>query len=205
LIDSLERKARYRNAIALANPNPSTELREGVQFRLKRQMEDGTWEIIPEDEQVEFEVDDRIAFEVVNKLDEKIYVSVLDFGVTDGIQLLYPLNRSSERFEPHVGPVAFGERQGEEMELWIPEAFQGEVGMDTFKLFVTTDESDFSWLAQEATTRSLERTKGFGTPLRQLFEMAVTGEGTRDAKPVKTPKEEDWFTIERSFTLRKKL
>jgi hypothetical protein len=207
LLDSLENKARYRNAIALANPNPGNTLKDGVQFNLKRQKPDGTWETIPEEGLAEFEVDEKIAFEVVNKLNVPVYVSVLDFGVTDGITLLYPLNRSSENFEPNVGPVSYGEKQGEEIELWIPETFQGKKGTDTFKLFATTQESDFSWLSQEA-TRSLEETrgtKGFGTPIQQLFDLAYTGEGTRDAKPVKVPKEEEWFTIERTFTLRKKL
>jgi hypothetical protein len=204
LVANLEKKARYRNALALKNPNPNSVLKNRIDFVLKRQKRDGTWERVSDDETNVFEDEDRIAFEIRNRHTAPVYVSVLDFGLTYGISLLHPPNRPSEKFEPSDAPTKVGER--ETIELWIPPEFQQDEGTETFKLFATTHEVDFSWLAQEG-TRSIDQkrgTKGHGTPLQELFELAYEG-GTRDARPVTVSADEEWTTVERRFTVRKRM
>jgi hypothetical protein len=41
--------------------------------------------------------------------------------------------------------------------------------------------------------------------MEQLFAAAFAGSTTRDARPTRLPNAEEWVTIERSFTLQKKL
>jgi hypothetical protein len=199
LRDNLEKLARYRNALTLQNPNPSSPLRGKVNLRLKRPAPDGEWMTVGEDEQAVFDVDDVIAFEITNRHSAPVYVTLLDFGLTGGISLLFPPNRPSEKLEPGITMI-YGQRPGEGIELWIPDEFPLSHGTETFKLFATTHEVDFSWLQQER-VRDVDR--GFDTPLGRLFDMAYTGRGTRDARPTRLPEAEEWTTVERSFTLRR--
>jgi len=206
IVKNLDQKARYRNALAISNPNPDSILKNKIDFVLKRRNPDGTWVLLGEDDNNVFEVDDRIAFEISNRHTAPVFVSALDFGLTYGISLIHPPNRASEKFNPLGTPVKIGEREEEAIELWIPDTFHQQGGTETFKLFVTVQEADFSWLQQEG-VRSIN---GFGTrsgsesPLGRLFSLAYSGVGTRDARPVEVPQEQEWTTVERSFILRKK-
>jgi hypothetical protein len=206
IVNDLEKKARYRNALAVINPNPDSILKSKIDFVLKRQKPDGTWESVSADETNVFEVDERIAIEITNRHTAPVYISVLDFGLTYGISLIHPPNRPGDKFNPLETPVKIGERSEEAIELWIPETFQQDEGTETFKLFASLQETDFSWLQQEGvrSVEEFESSKGFNTPLGALFEMAYTGVGLRDARPTRVPQEEEWTTVERRFILRKK-
>lgn len=196
---NLERLARYRNTLALQNPNLESPLRSKVGLRLRRRAPDGDWMTVGDDGQAVFEVDDLVAFEITNRHSAPLYVSLLDLGLTGGITLLFPPNRPSEKLEPGT-TIIYGQRPGQEIELWIPDEFPLSHGTETFKLFATTQEVDFSWLQQER-VRDVDR--GVDTPLEQLFDMAYTGQGTRDARPTQLPDAEEWTTVERSFTLQR--
>jgi hypothetical protein len=203
LCENLEKIARYRNALALRNPNSSSQLQGKVGFTLKRQQSDGSWtEATPDPASghVIFHADERIAVEIVNRHSEPVYISVLDFGLTNGISLFYPPSRSSEKFEPGKPAVKIGEREEDRIDLFVPESFAYDAGVETFKLFATTQPADFSWLAQGQTRGALEEQ----TPLEQLFALAYTGGATRDVRPIKPTVGEDWITIERSFLLQAK-
>jgi hypothetical protein len=206
IVNDLEKKARYRNALAVINPNPDSILKNKIDCVLKRKKPDGTWESVSADETNVFEVNDRIAIEITNRHTAPVYISVLDFGLTYGISLIHPPNKPGDRFNPLGTPVKIGEREEDALVLWMPATFQREEGTETFKLFATVQEADFSWLQQEGvrSIEGIEARTGFGTPFGGLFDMAYSGVGTRDARPVRIPEDEEWTTVERRFILRKK-
>jgi len=137
------------------------------------------------------------AFEITNHHSAAVYVSLLDFGLTGGISLLFPPNSPSTKLDAGTTMI-YGQRPGE-IELWIPDEFDKNEGVETFKLFATTHEADFSWMQQER-VRSL---RGYETPLEQLFATAYGGQATRDARPNRLPQAEEWTTVERSFILQR--
>ena len=218
--DNLEKIARYRQGLVLRNPNPESRLKDKVEFRLKRQKADGGWvptETEDASGQVVFEEGDQLAAEITNHSDEPIYVSVLDFGLTGAINLLYPVEGASEQVLPGK-TIQIGVRSGDEIELYLPDNFpylpepQDKAptgGTETFKLIATTHEADFSMLVQED-MRSVDidsehkRSKGMFTPLGLLLNMALSGIGTRDVRRNRLPPEVEWSTVERSFTLQRK-
>ena len=206
LRENLEKLARYRNALALQNA--SSQLRGQVDVRLMRRTPGGEWEAVEADQAPVFEVDDLIAFEITNRHTAPVYISLLDFGLTGGVSLLYPFNRPSEKMEANT-TMTYGQRDGEQIELWIPDEFPSSQGTETFKLFATTHEADFSWMEQDR-VRSLDRAgardlaRELQTPMEQLFAAAFAGSATRETRPTRLPKAEEWTTVERSFTLRRK-
>ena len=216
LRDNLEKAVRYRQALALRNPNDDSLLKGKVELILKRQGADGTWvKAEPEDKsgQIVFEEGERIAAEIVNRHNAPIYVSVLDFGLTGAIGLLHPVAGASEQLAPGKS-IQIGVRAGDEVKLYMPDNFpyvpdptdeEPVGGTETFKLFATTHEADFSLLVQPGFRDiGLRTAKGAGTPLGQLLDMALTGCGTRDVQRNRVPPDEEWTTVQRSFFLRPK-
>ena len=200
LRENLEKMARYRNTLDLRNPAPSNPLQNKVEMQLKRRKPGGEWEPVEEEQQPVFEVDDLIAFELTNRDSGAVYISLFDFGLTGAISLLFPPDTSSEELDAGL-TITYGQRPGEKIALWIPDEFPPSQGTETFKIFVTTGETDFSWLEQEGTSDALREIE---TPLEQLFATAYTGQGIRDARPTRLPQREEWTTVERSFTLRRR-
>jgi hypothetical protein len=216
LRDNLEKAVRYRQALALRNPNDDSLLKGKVEFILKRGMPDGTWVVAePEDDsgEIVLEEGDRVAVEIVNRHRSPIYISVLDFGLTGAVSLLHPVAGASERLAPGKS-IEIGVRAGDELELYMPADFpyvpdptdmEPAGGTETFKLFATTHEADFSGLNQEGFREiGLGAAKGAGTPLVQLLGMALTGHGTRDVRHNRVQPDEEWTTAERSFVLQRK-
>ncbi len=210
--DNLETLVRYKQALAIENPDPSGVLNGRVGFKLKKQV-DGAW-VDPPVEQggnVVFEEGDRIAFEITNNHDAPVFVSVLDFGITGRIDALHPVRGASEPIEPGK-TIRVGERKGEELELFLPDNFpfapdpldgQPPGGIETFKLFATLQEADFSFLSQ-ASVRSADLA-GSSAPsfLEGLMSQAVAGVTTRDVKRKRPEPIEDWTTEIRSFYLQR--
>ena len=201
LCQNLEKLARYRNALALRNPDPASALRGAIDFTLLRQA-DGAWQEAtpdPASGQIVYEAGDAIAFTITNRHGAPVYISALDFGLTGRIGLIYPPGKPSEPFT--VGtPVQIWQRPGERVPLGMPPDFTGDEGIETFKLFVTTQPADFSWIAQEG-TRAFPPTD---SPLAQLFALAYAGSDTRDVvQAAQLPPLADWTTVERSFVLRR--
>lgn len=211
LRENLEKEARYRHTLALGNPE--SRLSGQVELRLKRKTNDGAWEDARPEEnggQVVFLEGDRLALEVFNNYDEPIYISIFDFGLTSTVGLLYPVTGAAERLVPHT-TFTFGVREGEEIELFMPENFPyasdpddglQEGGLETLKLFATTSPADFRHLVQEG-FRSLDRREGAASdsPLDWLLSVTLTGHGTRDAKVTRLPPRDEWTTVEKSFFL----
>lgn len=212
LCDNLEKVARYRQAIVLTNPDEESLLKGKVDFILKRKNADGTWETAQPDNAggyIIFEEGEHISCEVINHHNSPIYVSILDFGLTGAVTLFYPVAGSNEALEQGRS-IQIGARQGDIIELFIPENFPYVLdpedtipigGIETLKLFATTHEADFGPLVQQG-FRSINR--GSGKPLLQLLNMALSGHGTRDSRRNRVSFDEEWTTNERSFFLQRK-
>ncbi|MEC4811850.1 MAG: caspase family protein [Scytonema sp. PMC 1069.18] len=211
--DNLEKVVRYRQTLSLQNPNPNCLLKDKVKFILKRQATDGSWEVAePENSsgQIVFQDGEQIALEIINHHDAPIYIGILDFGLTGAVSLLHPVEGSNEQLAPEKS-IEIGIRYGDEIQLSIPPDFPfvpvtnnqrlfGET--ETFKLLVTTRETDFSIRVQE----SFESRQVNDNPFRQLLDVAWMGDNGRDAIRSRLLNhrrpEEEWITVERSFFLK---
>jgi hypothetical protein len=214
LRDNLERIVRYRQALALHNANDADPLKGKVEFILKRQAADRSWVVAEPDEAsgvIFFEVGDRIGAEIINHHTKPIYVSVLDFGLTNKIGLLHPIAGASELLAPGHA-IQIGIREGDNIGLDFPDNFPFVVerkdenvmgGTETLKLFATIHESDFSYLLQEG-VREAGPTRGWDKPLLKLLTRAMTGLGQDIKQWLGLSPEEAWTTVERSFFLRRR-
>jgi hypothetical protein len=169
LVGNLEAIARYRNALALDNPASTLD----VEFNIYRVGPDDGLETANGGGFV-FGEGDRLAFEVVNREGRNVFVSVLNFGLSGGISLLYPPGRAGEMIAPGKSiRIGIGEQR---MTLEVPESFPAQHGTEALKAFISTDETDFRWL-QQGGLRSLGSAS---TGLRRHFEAAYLGPATRD-------------------------
>jgi hypothetical protein len=214
IVENLEKLARYANALALENPDTANMLAGKLELTLLRRDAEGTWSRAQPDRasgRVIYQEGDLLGFEITNRHDQPVYVSVLDFGLSGAVSLLYPPGGASQPLSSDA-TIRFGEREGEQTELYIPEVVPqmtaGGPGdpaeaTESLKLFATTHPADFSPLFQEGVRATTERSDR-DTPLGQLLAMAQTGTGTRDPRPVQRPPGEDWTTVVRPFTLRRR-
>ncbi len=193
VVANLEALARYRSALALDNPQSTLP----VEFTLHRETADGQWRRMDSSGEV-LTAGDSVAFEVVNRAAHPVFVSVLDFGVSGRIQPLYPPNGRSEQLDAgRTLKIGTGQRR---IRLGLPQGFVGERGRESFKLFVTTDETDFGWL-QQAGTRSLATAR---SRLQQQFAAAFDGPRSRDAAlDAPADGDADWRAFTRAFELRR--
>jgi hypothetical protein len=207
IVANLEQLARYTNLLALANPDPESRLAGKVTLELLRRDAGGWVPATPtsSDGMIAYTEGDRLAIELTNRHDQTVFVSVLDFGLSGGVSLLFPPGRPSEPLNPGV-TMRYGVREGEDMELFLPdvglqEFTPGQAGVvggtESLKLFVTSQEADFGPLFQPG----IRGGPGGQTLLDHVLALAQTGVGTRDARPVKRPAGEDWATVTRAFML----
>ena len=80
-----------------------------------------------------------------------------------------------KNFRPGRPPVKIFDRKEDNVTLFVPDNFAYDDGLETFKLFATTQETDFSWLEQEL-VREIKGPRD-SSPLAQFFDLAYTGTG----------------------------
>jgi hypothetical protein len=199
--------------------NPSSKLNGLVEFDLlqKRGEKWGDATAINNNLPLFYEGDE-IGFQVTNKSPLPIYLSVLDLGLTKRISLLYPPKAASEKLEksrsaagetenPNLGKVKIGVLPNEQITLYIPEGslvtnlpgIERTGGVEIFKLMVTTEQTNFSWIEQ-AGLRTKSRSKSTLEALMfRFWSENPTREGNYNVK-----EETDWLTINRGFYLCKK-
>jgi hypothetical protein len=199
LVRHLETRAGYRLALGICNRGLDSALTGKIELRLLCRDGGGDW-VPAEPDALQgstvYREGDRLAFEMVNRAEVPVYSSVLDFGLSGRIALLYPV-RGSHKAIVAGGSLRFGVRSGEELELIIPpEAPHG--GIETLKLFATTEEADFTPLEQEGFQAVRAGGKSAPGLLADLLE--GTRPGKRDARPV-ARSEGDWATAAQSFLL----
>jgi len=194
---NLEKLARYRNALALENRDPSNPIAGKVRLELLRRLADGTWiEANPgADGRLVFREGDTVGIRIINDHDAPVYVSVLDFGLTGRVKQLYPARGAQPAHKPGIF------NPGLVIQLGMPKDFDPtrKEGQESFKLIATTEPADFTLLEQDATRDAFDVDQR--SPLEQLLFGA--GSGTRDAD-VEMPSNLGWTTSLRGFTLARK-
>ncbi len=207
--ENLEKVARYRQSLALENPDPGSALAGKFSLELRRRKADGTWApALPEPAggEVPFDEGEAIAFRITSRHDAPVFVSLLDFGLTGRVQVVFPPKGAKEQLAPGT-TFSIGTGPGDPpWRLGIPNEFPFAAdptganavdGVETLKLFVTTGEADFSFLEQEGVRSGR---KGGIPPLERLWRAAANG--TRDM--VKLPVGgDDWTTLVRPFLVRR--
>ncbi len=200
LVQDLERCARHELALRLIQPDCRSELYGLVGMALFRRLPDGVWARAEpsRNQEVIFEEGDLIGVQITNRSQQPIYLSVLDFGLTHGVSLLYPVRGDCKPLVP--GRVLeIGMYRNDEIELFLPRGFCADEGTEYLKLFATTAEADFSSLTQQG-VRTRTTPGGSRHPLEQLLRKTLTGYGRRDARRVPT---NDWTMVCRQFVLRR--
>lgn len=194
LIGNLESIARFRNALALDNPQSNLD----VEFNIFRVRPDGELETANGGGFV-FEEGDRLAFEIINRESRNIFVSILNFGLTGKIALLYPPSRASEMIAPGKSiRIGVGEQR---MTLGVPGEFQLQRGTEALKAFISTDETDFRWLQQGG----LRSVAAASVGLKRHFEAAYLGPATRDVVlNLSDGDGQEWTAPTRAFELQRR-
>ncbi len=158
---------------------------------------------------------DRVDFEIENRHDEAVRVSLVEFASDHSITVLMPrkrhftFRRGGRELRPgevlRVGRDYFSMADG--LEPGLPDGFpwstaEGEdVGVSHFKLMVTRAKADFDFLEQE-NVRFVPK-----HPLEKLGWLYYSSLGTRTAV---MPREEvagdqDWTVVTRQLGIRRRL
>jgi hypothetical protein len=216
--ENLEIIWRYQKI--LESTNEKSALKGKVDFILLKKGADGNWQEVPRTGEVVYKDGDLIAFQVINRSEQVVYVSVLDFGLSKRIDVLYPASGQSEPIAVKRsggddgmtkvgGTLSVGVVAGDEIELFFPEqptflktAAQGAPlrEQEFFKLIVTTERHDLSFLRQPGLRGETDDAPSH--PLERLIYLAATGGLQRDAR-VKLEPREEWLTCERAFWLER--
>jgi hypothetical protein len=212
VVENLERLARYRQALALDNPDPGSGLRGQVTLELLRKHDDGNW-VVAEPEaaggNVVFEDGAAIAFRVTNRGDRPLFVSLLDFGLTGSVSVVYPARGAAEQiraggfFEIGTQTVkpAFILRMPKDFPYATDTSDGVTQGIETLKLFVTTAPVSFDFLSQEKMRSAVPNPT---SPLMLLLQTATIGSAKRDVEVSVPIGEEDWATVMKPLLLRRR-
>ncbi|HEY6830722.1 MAG TPA: caspase family protein, partial [Gemmatimonadaceae bacterium] len=212
---NLEKVVRYRQALALDNPNPNSALRGKFTLEVLRWDATGNWVVATADEERGLPVianGDPIAFRITGTHDKPTYISVLDFQENYALSLLFPVDGGQDMLNPgspfEKGAVLPGSRE----RMKVQGSFNdGALEVtETLKLFVTSSPANFGVLAQ-AGTRAVAAPQAARSPLTTLLRMAVEttdrSESTNtraivgDELPEDDP--DDWTTVTASFVIRR--
>jgi hypothetical protein len=208
---NLEKLARYRHALRLENPDPTSAMRGSFDLDLMRLAPNGLW-LVAEPEssggQIVFEEGEAIGLRVTSHHGEPVFVNLVDFGCTGSVSLVFPARGAKERLGARMN-FEIGTRPGERgLTLRMPREFPFAdspgagllEGIETIKLFVTAEAADFSFLSQEG----VRKTTRPGSPLLALWQTAMAGGAVRDIEVSLPVGNEDWTTVTRSFVLRRR-
>jgi hypothetical protein len=201
---NLERLAKYRHALAIENPDPRSQLRGRFTVRVQRfNLEKKGWDETnpPTDGgQIVLYAGDIVRILVRSAHDAPVYISLYDFGLSGAISQIYPAKGAQEQLrangvlECQAQRLTFPEPSPESDATSRASAIEG---IETVKLFVTMQPTDFSGLEQESL-----RTEQTLSPLAALLTSVFNGRTMRDETPVSLG-EEDWTTASISFVLRR--
>jgi hypothetical protein len=209
VVENLETIARYRQGLALENPDPRSHLRGRFALDLLRLGSDGSWSVArpePDGGHIVFDEGDAIGFRIESRHDEPVHISLLDFGVRGGISQVFPPRSAQDTLAPGIA-FEIGTTSNAPVRLTWPAGHLVDAaahlreaeGSETVKLFITEQPADFLALEQHG----VRSTSAFASPLASLLRGAFHGLATRDLamSPVGA---EDWTTVSRSFVLRRK-
>ncbi len=212
--DNLETIARYRQALALTNPDTNSALLGKFTLELLKQGADGKWiEASPDiaGGEIAYTEGEPIGFRVSSTHDREAYVALIDFEANGAVTPLRPDRRSPAAQEKlrgggsyDIGPLA----KPVPTVTWpggypyvdtIDHGLEAEA-VETVKLFVTEQPADFSVLAQKGVRGGGARKS---SPLGDLLHRAFQGSPTRGVQ-LGPEGHEDWTTVARSFVVRRR-
>ncbi|MEM7359416.1 MAG: caspase family protein [Pseudomonadota bacterium] len=189
LTENLEKIARYRRILALQNPRAKVDVSFNLYTRSatdKLSNANGG--------STEFDEGDSIVLEITNnESDRSVFFSLVWLSGDMAIDHFYPPRKNSEELAAgKTIRIGHGKRH---LRAALSKNVIGDVAMETCKLMVTTQQSDFSWLNQ-AGTRSINQASSTVAE----FDVAFRGGGSE--KSVK-PKD-DWNALNRSMMIRRR-
>lgn len=212
---NLELLLRKRMTLAVDNPDRASGLNGKVDFELLRQRPNGEW-VVAEPEiaggTVVFEESEKVAFSITNRHSAPLYPTLVSIGISGSILRLYPWQDAAPE------PLAAGRElvwppKGGSITLHLPDGFpyssedaaaefgdRPVEGIDNYKLFVTEEPVDFRYLEQEGTRAASQKSL-----LEALLLSAVEGPETRDPVVSMPVAQEDWTTVLRPLTLRRRV
>ena len=215
--DNLETIARYRQALALENPDPASALRGKFTLDFLKRGADGKW-FTAEPEvaggQIVYTEGDAIGFKVSSTHTAAVFLALVDFGMTGSVTPLRPppgSPASQEMLGPGnhytIGPElpqppTVGWAAGFPFIDTVDHGREAEA-IETLKLFITEQRADFSVISQ-AGVRGGDT--GPRSPLSNLLQHTFQGHPTRDimmAPPAEVVAD-DWTTVSRSFVVRRR-
>ncbi len=206
LIEGLEKRARFRAAIQLSDPQGP--LSGSVRLAVLRQGGRGErWiECAADDRRTaaRFRAGDRIAFRLSHRHSSPLYLYLLDFGLSGAISLIYPAMGGEQKGSPGGHTVLVGTEAGDEIVVRLPSNFPyagstdapREGWIETVKLFATSAESDFGPLLQQAVRGASPASE---TPLARLLRASLTGHVMRDTERARPAGQESWTVVQRCF------
>ena len=209
---NLEKRARYRHALALDNPDPASKMRGRFVLDLLRQDASGKW-ITAEPElaggYVVYHEGDTIGFRIGSTHDAPAQLALLDFGLSGAITPLRPSRTSATAQEVIAPQVIYeiGPSFAKPPTVTWPKELPGALrpnddgpqeGLAAVKLFVTEQQADFTVLAQEG-VRSASLTR-VSTPAGDLIHAALQGGAPSDPGRAH---DEDWTTVTRPYLVRR--
>jgi len=201
ILENLAKLARYRAVLGISNTARANPLAGKVDLVMLRRAGDSWRQARPDrDGVVRFKEGDPIAFRIVNSTGEPVYASIIELGMDGTIGVLFPPAGAQPLVQP--GTFEYGTDGTANISLCFPAgipASQAE-GVDYFKLFVTTEPTDFSVLSQDAVRGRDAPSVTIASALDRLLSSATLG--TRNTI-TRVPPKLAWETIERSVTLRR--
>jgi pimeloyl-ACP methyl ester carboxylesterase len=203
VLKNLEGWAAFR--LKLAIDNPGSDLARGLSLELLRKDATGEWQPIPSDPSGGLRVvgvGDTIEIRLTNQGADTLYAGLFDFRPTGEVKRIFPVG-GREPLEPGKS-MMLGRGRGFRTSWPSGFPFQPNPFTDTptqatetLKAFITSEETDFSYLEQGSASRALG---GDASPFHRLLAASVSG-ATRDMEPVPP---DDWATLALPFTLSAK-
>jgi hypothetical protein len=223
LIVDLLAVGRFRQLLDLDNPDAASSLKGSVGLRALRwnPEQKALVDALPQagDGVIVFEEGQKAEFEIVNRHEAAVWITLVEFGSDYRISLLVPkpghatYARGGMRLEPgqalrvaadyYRQDPRFAEAVREGLPLHLPKGFpwaaepgeENELGLVTLKLLVTSASADFEFIEQRGSR--IEITDLGPHPLEQLAFLYAAGEGNRGFRP-RSPQpapETEWTTV----------
>jgi hypothetical protein len=197
LHENLETLARFRNVLALANPEAALD----VAFNLYIRAQDDTLTLanggcteIIEGESLVLEIQN-------NEPERTVFFSIIWLSATREVSQFYPHRKNSEELSPGK-TVRIGHAK-RKLHAELGDDYVADVGSETCKVMFSTRQSDFRWLNQQG-MRSADSSSSLAA-----FDQAYTGvvsqrAGESDSAAQDELAIDDWCGINRAFILRRK-
>lgn len=172
----LRARADFEGALALDNVDPGSRMRGKVTLEILRKDSAGTWVPVEKDEAAGLPVidsGDLLEFRITSSLEEPVFVTLLDFEPSGAVSPL--IKGNAIKLDPSVPFDASKAGKGRGYRM----AWDGEDAIESFKLFATVQQVDFSFLLR-------------------------AGEATRAAEEAEGLSKDDWTSVVQSIVIRRK-